>query len=88
MNAAAATPFLRSMQAAVPSAGGEPAWLAAARATALHDFTARGLPDTHNELWKYTALRALQQVGFTITAIRDVTPIPHNGVRPSKRRRV
>jgi small subunit ribosomal protein S11 len=33
-------------------------------------------------------LRALQAVGFTITAIRDVTPIPHNGVRPSKRRRV
>ena len=27
-------------------------------------------------------------VGFTITSIRDVTPIPHNGVRPSKRRRV
>jgi small subunit ribosomal protein S11 len=35
-----------------------------------------------------SALRALQAVGFTITAIRDVTPIPHNGVRPSKRRRV
>ena len=35
-----------------------------------------------------SALRALQAVGFVITAIRDVTPIPHNGVRPSKRRRV
>ena len=35
-----------------------------------------------------SALRALQAVGFTITSIRDVTPIPHNGVRPSKRRRV
>ena len=35
-----------------------------------------------------SALRALQGVGFTITSIRDVTPIPHNGVRPSKRRRV
>ena len=34
------------------------------------------------------ALRALQAVGFTITAIRDVTPIPHNGCRPRKRRRV
>lgn len=34
------------------------------------------------------ALRALQTVGFTITAIRDVTPIPHNGCRPPKRRRV
>jgi small subunit ribosomal protein S11 len=35
-----------------------------------------------------SALRALQAVGFTITSIRDVTPIPHNGVRPPKRRRV
>src|SRR3546814_1061387 len=35
-----------------------------------------------------SALRALQAVGFTITSIRDVTPIPHNGVRHSKRRRV
>ena len=35
-----------------------------------------------------SALRALQTVGFTITAIRDVTPIPHNGCPPRKRRRV
>ena len=35
-----------------------------------------------------SALRALQAVGFTITAIRDVTSIPHNGCRPRKRRRV
>ncbi len=35
-----------------------------------------------------SALRALQSVGFTITAIRDVSPIPHNGCRPPKRRRV
>ncbi|RME66642.1 MAG: 30S ribosomal protein S11 [Alphaproteobacteria bacterium] len=35
-----------------------------------------------------SALRALQGVGFTITSIRDVTPIPHNGCRPPKRRRV
>ncbi len=35
-----------------------------------------------------SALRALQAVGFTITAIRDVTAIPHNGCRPRKRRRV
>ena len=33
-----------------------------------------------------SALRALQAVGFTITSIRDVTPIPHNGCRPRKRR--
>ena len=35
-----------------------------------------------------SALRALGAVGFTITAIKDVTPIPHNGCRPRKRRRV
>ncbi len=35
-----------------------------------------------------SALRALQAVGFTVTSIRDVTPIPHNGCRPRKRRRV
>ncbi|MBI1236366.1 MAG: 30S ribosomal protein S11 [Alphaproteobacteria bacterium] len=35
-----------------------------------------------------SALRALQAVGLTITSIRDVTSIPHNGCRPPKRRRV
>ena len=35
-----------------------------------------------------SALRALQSAGFTVTSIRDVTPIPHNGCRPRKRRRV
>jgi small subunit ribosomal protein S11 len=35
-----------------------------------------------------SALRALQAAGFSITAIKDVTPIPHNGCRPPKRRRV
>lgn len=35
-----------------------------------------------------SALRALQACGFQITSIRDVTPIPHNGCRPRKRRRV
>ena len=35
-----------------------------------------------------SALRALQAAGFKITLIRDVTPIPHNGCRPPKRRRV
>ncbi len=57
-------PFVESMQAAaaglaVPQGG--PAWLAAARREALEAFLARGLPDTHNEFWKYTALRALLQ---------------------------
>jgi small subunit ribosomal protein S11 len=35
-----------------------------------------------------SALRALQAAGFTVTSIRDVTPIAHNGCRPRKRRRV
>jgi small subunit ribosomal protein S11 len=35
-----------------------------------------------------SALRALQAVGLAVTSIRDVTPIPHNGCRPPKRRRV
>jgi small subunit ribosomal protein S11 len=35
-----------------------------------------------------TAIRALQAVGLDIASIRDVTPIPHNGCRPPKRRRV
>lgn len=34
------------------------------------------------------ALRALQSAGFNISLIRDVTPLPHNGCRPPKRRRV
>ena len=35
-----------------------------------------------------TAVRALAQVGIEVTLIRDVTPLPHNGCRPPKRRRV
>jgi small subunit ribosomal protein S11 len=35
-----------------------------------------------------TAIRALQAAGLEITLIKDVTPIPHNGCRPPKRRRV
>lgn len=35
-----------------------------------------------------SALRALQSVGFTINSIIDITPVPHNGCRPRKRRRV
>lgn len=35
-----------------------------------------------------SALRALQVVGFVVTSIKDVTPVPHNGCRPPKRRRV
>ena len=35
-----------------------------------------------------SALRALNSIGFTIRSIQDITPIPHNGCRPRKRRRV
>ena len=35
-----------------------------------------------------TALRSLQSIGFKILSIKDTTPIPHNGARPPKRRRV
>ena len=35
-----------------------------------------------------SALRAIQGTGFTVTMIKDVTPVPHNGCRPPKRRRV
>ncbi|MBL8633862.1 MAG: 30S ribosomal protein S11 [Myxococcales bacterium] len=35
-----------------------------------------------------SALRALQSAGFRVSLIRDITPIPHNGCRPPKRRRV
>ena len=35
-----------------------------------------------------SAIRALQSIGLTVTSIRDVTPVPHNGCRPPKRRRV
>jgi len=35
-----------------------------------------------------SALRSLQSVGFSVTVIKDATPIPHNGCRPPKRRRV
>lgn len=35
-----------------------------------------------------SALRALQSIGLTVTSIVDITPVPHNGCRPAKRRRV
>lgn len=35
-----------------------------------------------------SGLRALQSVGFNIISIKDITPVPHNGCRPRKRRRV
>jgi small subunit ribosomal protein S11 len=35
-----------------------------------------------------TAIRSLQAAGLDVTSVKDVTPIPHNGCRPKKRRRV
>ena len=35
-----------------------------------------------------SALRALSAIGFSIKSIKDITPIPHNGCRPRKQRRV
>ncbi len=69
----ASAPFVQSMRDAAASLrlpGSGLAWLDAARAQALREFTARGLPDQHNELWKYTALRALLQRTY---AARDDT---------------
>ncbi len=37
---------------------------------------------------KESAMRSLSTLGFTVSSIKDVTPIPHNGCRPPKRRRV
>lgn len=63
---AVASPFVESMQAAAAAGlpGSGLAWLDDARRQALRAFTERGLPDTRNELWKYTALRALQQRAY------------------------
>ncbi|MGN6789897.1 MAG: Fe-S cluster assembly protein SufD [Rhodanobacteraceae bacterium] len=63
---AAATPFVESMQTAAAARlpGSDLAWLEDARHQALRAFAERGLPDTRNELWKYTALRALQQRAY------------------------
>ena len=60
----AATPFVQSMHDAAVSLrlpGSGLAWLDGARAEALREFVERGLPDQHDELWKYTSLRALSQ---------------------------
>ncbi|HJP98267.1 MAG TPA: Fe-S cluster assembly protein SufD [Rhodanobacteraceae bacterium] len=64
MNTAAAVPFVDSMRAAASALrlpGSGVAWLDAARDEAMRAFLERGLPTTRNELWKYTALRALAQ---------------------------
>ncbi|MEO7063262.1 MAG: Fe-S cluster assembly protein SufD, partial [Dokdonella sp.] len=66
-----ALPFVESMRDAAQAGrlpGSGIGWLDAARAEAMRTFVAAGLPDTRNELWKYTALRALSQRAY---AARD-----------------
>jgi len=61
------SPFVQSMHAAAQAArlpGSGIGWLDQARAEALRAFLGRGLPDTRNELWKYTALRTLERRAF------------------------
>ncbi|MEO6966888.1 MAG: Fe-S cluster assembly protein SufD [Rhodanobacteraceae bacterium] len=67
----AALPFVLSMREALQTArlpGSGIGWLDSARAEAMQSFLANGLPTTRNELWKYTALRALSQRAY---AARD-----------------
>ncbi len=64
---AVVAPFIESMRAAALPASGI-AWLDAARREAMQTFLSAGLPNARHELWKYTALRALEQRGY---AARD-----------------
>ena len=60
----------------------------AARKAAEHGMRTLEVEVTGPGSGRESALRALQAAGLTVTSIRDVTPIPHNGCRPRKRRRV
>lgn len=74
----AASPFAASMREAATALhlpGSGVAWLDDARRGALDAFLDRGLPDTRNELWKYTSLRALQQRAFRGAADAGTTAI-------------
>jgi len=71
------TPFAAQVAASVAAEGAKEVGM---RAAAVY---LRG-PGSGRE----SALRALQSAGIAVTAIRDITPIPHNGCRPKKRRRV
>ena len=62
-------------------------------ARAARDAMAHGLKQVEVRIkgpgsGRESAIRGLQAVGLDITAIKDVTPVPHNGCRPKKRRRV
>ena len=68
--------------------GNAVAWSSAAKSAQEHglktvEVTVKG-PGSGRE----SAIRALAAAGLEVTAIRDVTPVPHNGARPPKRRRV
>lgn len=60
---AAVAPFVESMRAAALPASGI-GWLDAARREAMQVFVTAGLPNTRNELWKYTALRAMERRSY------------------------
>ncbi len=60
----------------------------AAQKAADHGMKALGVMVKGPGAGREAAVRALQSAGMKITMIRDVTPIPHNGCRPPKRRRV
>ena len=60
----------------------------AARKAAEHGMRTLEVEVTGPGSGRESALRALQAAGFTVTSIRDVTPLAHNGCRPPKRRRV
>ncbi|MGH8146949.1 MAG: Fe-S cluster assembly protein SufD [Rhodanobacteraceae bacterium] len=73
---AAVTPFAESMQeaaAALRLPGSGLAWLDDTRRAALQAFLERGLPDSHNELWKYTALRSLAQRHYAAVDVAAVS---------------
>ena len=62
-------------------------------ATLAKDMQLMGVKDVEVNLQgpgsaRDSVVRALQAAGFNITVLRDVTPLPHNGCRPSKKRRV
>ena len=61
---------------------------AAAKAAMEHGMRSASVAIKGPGAGRESALRALQSTGLTITSIKDVTPVPHNGCRPPKRRRV
>ena len=60
----------------------------AARAAQDHGMTSVSIRVSGPGAGRESALRAIQAAGMRVTSIKDVTPIPHNGCRPPKRRRV